>query len=128
MSSLYRAMKADAQGCPVCEPSARGLGLRVPVDIALGPDALCRPASGGLSVAPDSPLHLPQHRRPVQLGGTGRDPVFSTEAEALPLTLAYRPDPRAASQHGFIEPARPVSLEALQRDLCQTASLWRPWQ
>jgi len=77
-----------------------------------------------MSVAPNSPLNLPQHRRPVSLGGTGRDPVFHLDAQTLPENLTYRSDPRAPSQHGFVEPAGPTALDTLQRNLCQTADLW----
>ena len=124
MSKLYRSMKGGSPGRPLCEASARGLGVRVAIDINPSPDGLVHPQRGGMSVAPNTPFNLPQHRRPVSLGGTGRDPVFHLDAQALPETLAYRSDPRAPSQHGFVEPSGPVALDTFQRNLCQTAGLW----
>lgn len=124
MPTLYRSMKLGSPGRPLCEGSARGLGVRVLIDIKPSADGLAHPLLGGMSVAPNTPFNLPQHRRPVSLGGTGRDPVFHLDAQALPETLAYRPDPRAPSEHGFVEPTAAVALDTLQGNLCQTASLW----
>ena len=53
-------------------------------------------------MAPDDPASLPRHRRPRDLGGTGRTPVWEIDEELLGPRLAYRPDPTKPEVHGFI--------------------------
>jgi len=38
---------------------------------------------GGMSVAPDCPGHLSEHRRPAEHGGTGKDPVWELDVADL---------------------------------------------
>ena len=122
---LYRAMKPTSRNEPVCETSGRGLGVRVPRDIACTPSGTVLPATGGMSVAPNDPKHLPPHRRPLALKGLGRDPVFTVRESILLSSLRYRPDPARPQQHGFIEPATEVALSTFQGALCDTRSSWR---
>ena len=89
-------MKVAADGKPEVGPSARTLGVR-PGDLAphndveaIRPTDPVGPGQGGLSVAPYDPLGLPRARRPIQLGGVGRDPVWVLDLIALPPRLASR--------------------------------------
>jgi hypothetical protein len=75
-------------------------------------------------VSPDDPMNLPYIRRPPELQGTGRDPVWAiTDAELGP-DLCYRPDPSSPT-HGFVEAARPMTLAEYQRALARTQALWK---
>ncbi len=129
---LFRSMRPAADGRPLVAPSARGLGVRSDqvsgvfhYDLALDPvSGLVLPGTGGLSVAPADPARLPRHRRPPSLGGAGGDPVFAIARLALGPDLAYRPDPERPTRHGFIEPARPMSLDEFQAALAATRPRW----
>lgn len=121
--TLFRSMRPESDGLPRCGPSARTLGVRVPRDVEPDDGGLVHPGTGGLSVAPDNPHHLPPHRRPRSLNGTGIDPVFELAAPRLPSSLAVRRD---SPTHALIEPAHAMDLDAYQRALCDTRSLWSP--
>lgn len=130
---VYRAMTAAADGRPLLAPSARGLGVRTsadPLDIGVeqgmvGPSTPAR----GLSVAPDTPMNLPRHRRPPEWGGTGKDPVWSLDLGKLPDALRYVPDQVAGAgeraRHGIIEPATRMPLEEYEEALASTRDLWQ---
>lgn len=122
--TLYRAMTADANGEPACGSTARTLGVRSEVDIAVDADGQVHPDMGGMSVAPDSPLHLPRHRRPPEFGGTGKDPVWRIQEVHLGPMLRYNPDRGPHPQHGVIEPAISMTFEAYQRALQETVLYW----
>ncbi len=122
---LYRAMKADANGRPVCEDSARGLGVRVPRDIICSDSGTVMPRTGGMSVAPEDPKHLAPHRRPPSLGGVGQDQVFMAGRENLLHPLAYRPDPARPTEHGFVEPDVEMHISSFRVALCDTRPSWR---
>lgn len=125
MRRLYRAMKQGSQGMPELGESARTLGIRPGIDVlATRPTDPVPCGQGGLSVSPDDPMGLPVHRRPVAFQGTGRDPVWSIEEKSLGSDLAFRSDPGNA-RHGFIEPARTMTLNEFQHALRQTESLWQ---
>jgi hypothetical protein len=125
MTQLFRAMKEEDDGMPETGPSARTLGARPGIDVpSVDPNDVISPGQGGLSVSPDDPLGLPVHRRPPELQGTGKDPVWSLAVSDLGPDLIYRPDPKRPD-HGFIEPARPMSLDEFQRALAQTRDLWQ---
>jgi len=83
------------------------------------------PGSGGVSVSPNSPRNLPEHRRPPDFGGRGRDPVWSMDSGRLPEGLTYRPDPHNPAGHGFIEPSRPMTVDKYQSLLASTQGSWR---
>ena len=117
-------MKENASGQPEHGEHARFLGVRPEIDVAAtSPETLVHPGQGGLSVSPDDPMHLPRHRRPPELHGVGRDPVWSIDADALGPDLRFRLDPSNAG-HGFIEPVRPTPLGTYQYALSRTQSLW----
>jgi hypothetical protein len=125
MLRLYRSMREDQQGLPVVAPNARSLGVRPGKDVsAVQPGDMVFPDQGGLSVSPDDPTNLPYYRRPPALQGTGQDPVWAIDLNQLGPDLVYRPDP-ASTKHGFIEPARPMSLDAYQQALGATGPLWK---
>lgn len=77
------SMKSASDGRPVSERTARALGVRLGIDIPVGADGLVAGGGGGMSVAPDSPHHLPEHRRPLDCGGTGKDPIWELDIAAL---------------------------------------------
>lgn len=125
MPQLFRSMKEDALGLPQVGASARTLGIRPGIDVpATMAHDLVQPGQGGLSVCPDDPMSLPAYRRPIAFQGTGKDPVWTIDTADLGSDLIYRADPRRAG-HGFIEPARPMTLDQYQRAVEQTQGSWR---
>jgi hypothetical protein len=75
-----------------------------------------------MSVALDRPENLHPLRRPVALGGTGKDPVWSLDPEQLGPDLQRCED---SPTHGLIEPAREMSLDEYQQKLGDTKPLWK---
>jgi hypothetical protein len=127
-SRLYRSMKMAGDGYPASGPTARTLGVRPGVDIPVDADGVVAGGEGGMSVAPDSPDHLPEHRRPPSFGGTGKDPVWELDLADLGDALAYREDPLMPGVHGFIEPRLPMAFSEFEAALAQTRQAWRlPW-
>ncbi|NTX19499.1 hypothetical protein HT748_08285 [Burkholderia cepacia] len=88
-TDVYRAMKTGSDGLPVAEPTARGLGARPGVDIPVDSNGMVHPDTGGISVAPESARNLPPHRRPENLGGTGKDCAYVLNTSDLPKSLKY---------------------------------------
>jgi hypothetical protein len=117
---VYRAMREDSAGSPVVGPTARTLGVRPQVDIAVVAGQV-QPNTGGMSVAPDRPENLHPLRRPPNYGGTGKDPVWCLRADQIGADLQFRQD---SATHGLIEPARLMSLDEFQRRLEDTKHLW----
>jgi hypothetical protein len=77
-------MKADG-ALPMVEQSGRGLGVRADgkhADVHPDAEGLVHPGAG-MSVAPDDPMLLQQHRRPIEYGGTGDDPLWMIIDEDL---------------------------------------------
>jgi hypothetical protein len=81
------------------------------------------PVTGGMSVAPDEPANLPNHRRPKDLGGTAKHPAWAIQESDLPDGLRYRTDP-LNQEHGFIEPLRSMPFESYEELLESTRDLW----
>jgi hypothetical protein len=79
------------------------------------------PGTGGLSVAPDNPMNLPEHRRPARFGGTGKDPVWGIDVGDLGGDVIYRQD---KPTHGLFEPAREMSIGEFQEALADLAPRW----
>jgi hypothetical protein len=123
MLTLYRGMKADADGKPECGPTKRQLGACIPGDLDADVQGRVHPLTGGMSVTASNPRALPYHRRPQEWGGKGRDPVFGTDASKLGDDLAPRVDDEATS-HWLVEPARIMPADAYQRALCTTRLDW----
>jgi len=124
-TSIFRAMKATPSNTPLCEDSARGLGVRVPTDIRPDHQGNVHPASGGMSVSPDDPHHLPVSLRPASLKGYGKNPVFWLLTRGLGERLQFRRDPMKPDYHGYVEPACSMQLGAYRAALCETAPRWR---
>jgi hypothetical protein len=101
-------------------PTARTLGVRPGDDLPVVTGRVS-PGTGGMSVAPDSPMNLPDHRRPPQFGGTGKDPVWGIDTDSLGDDIVFRQDKRA---HGVLEPLREMSIEEFQEALANLAPNW----
>jgi hypothetical protein len=101
-------------------PTARTLGVRPGYDIPVVAGRV-GPGTGGMSVAPDSPMNLPDHRRPPKFGGTGKDPVWGITIDSLGVELIFRQD---KPNHGLFEPAREMSIDEFQQALADLASKW----
>ena len=70
------------------ESSARGLGVRLGVDVHPNSDGEVSPGEG-MSVAPDDPFLLDTHRRPKEFGGDGRDPLWVIDEAQLVEDLEF---------------------------------------
>ena len=79
------------------------------------------PNTGGMSVAVDTPMNLPEHRRPPEFGGTGRDSVFQYDTDNLPEGLQFRQN---TSTHAFIEPDKPMKISVFEELLAGTKPDW----
>jgi hypothetical protein len=86
-------MKMARDGLPEAGPTARTLGARREIDILIDDHGMVLGGGGGMSVAPDSPMNLPAHRRPPEYGGTGKDRAWELDAAELGNELVYREDP-----------------------------------
>lgn len=78
-----------------------------------------------MSVAPNSPQHLPEHRRPPDRGGTGKDPIWELDVAELGDELVYREDPLMPGVHGFLEPVSTMTFIAYESALIATRRAWR---
>lgn len=101
-------------------PTARTLGVRPTDDIPVHAGRV-RPGTGGMSVAPDSPMNLPEHRRPPKFGGSGKDPVWEISIDELGVDLVFYQD---KAKHGLFEPARETSMDDFQQALADLAPKW----
>lgn len=122
--SIFRAMKAEADGLPKVGRSGRELGVRIddPTrDLAVSEDGTVGPGTGGMSVALDTARNLPKPRRPRSLGGQGRDPVFTMFTAEAPPALLVRTD---NYPHALVEPSRRCPFRDFEADLASTRSLW----
>ncbi len=121
LKNLFRAMKANDDDLPIQGQSGRTLGARPGTDIPLSETETVAPGSGGMSVAPDDPGNLPNHRRPPSLGGDGRDPVFKIQVDLLPNSLTINQD---KPTHAMIEPACECLFDFYQTEIHNTQSDW----
>lgn len=122
---VCRAMIESDDGTPlICGGNPKRC-LRVKVgEIAQNEDGSVEPGQEGMSVSPRPPENLPRARRPVQLGGGGKDPVWELETDDLPDELVYRPDPNFPETHFFIEPAYQMTFEHYQQAIASTSVSW----
>jgi hypothetical protein len=51
--------------------------------------------------------------------------VFSIEPQQLGERLTYRPDPKKPKEHGFLEPARVMTIDEYQDVLAGTVNEWQ---
>jgi hypothetical protein len=124
MATLYRGMKDDGEGQPLCGPTGRTLGVRPEGDIVIREDGTVQPETGGMSVAIDDPRNLPEHRRPPEYGGWGPDPAWQIDEDDLPEGLVMRRDPEDPSRHGFVEPMETMTVDDYQEMLATSRSAW----
>jgi hypothetical protein len=117
-------MTEDRDGRPLVVSTARGLGVRLG-EIPADDDGVVEPEAGGMSVAVGDPGFLPEHRRPQEIGGTGPDPVWEIEESEIGELLECRRDPKKPTEHGFLEPVRPMQLEEYELALAETRDVWR---
>lgn len=118
-------MIADGDGLPRLDESARTLGARPAIDVPSADTEEVDIQQGGMSATSGSPANLPIHRRPPSIGGTGRDPIFAIEVEALGVNLLWRRDPDGPSGHGFLEPVRRMPFAEYQQALWATRPHWK---
>ncbi len=85
---------------------------------------MVHPESGGVSVSPPPPENLPEHLRPPEFGGYGKDHLFELDTDKLPSELRYRPDPKNPTGHGFVEPSESMSFEDFEQTIHGTRGLW----
>ncbi len=138
MPTVYRSMKRAADGLPVLESSARGLGVREPpapdADIDVDAAGNVERNGKGMSVARNW-RDLPRHRIPKRLnngqeGGLGPnsnfcwrygDGPFAPGLLAVGLELVLKPhDPTK----GNVVPSLAVPLTHYQADLEATRDGW----
>jgi len=126
MESLYRTMRADADGRPTVGRSARMLGVRVEgphADVVLDDAGQVLPGRGGMSVTVDDPAQMAPARRPRWLGhGLSEDRLFALPAPAVGGALTVRMNRGA---HGLVEPTQPRPLVAYEVDLAATRPKWQ---
>jgi hypothetical protein len=95
-------------------------------DVDPDSDGFLYPGGGGLSVAPNDPFHLPDHRRPKgPFRGTGRHPIWAIAEDVLPEELDYRQyPPTELPPHGVIEPSAAMLVDMFQMRLVDTRNRW----
>ena len=120
LKTIYRGMIETGNG-PQIGDTARTLGVRANVDIQIDGNRMVHPDTGGMSVSP-RPADLPMHRRPIEFGGTGKDPVWRINTRNLGPDLKYVPD---APGHGTVQPTRSMLFEEYQEALANTQKDWR---
>lgn len=118
-------MEEDGEGRPRVGATARRLGVRSGWDIPFDDEEQVEPFTGGMSVTPNSPEGLPFFRLPAGYGGTGKDPLWAIDSDALGDGLVYRPDDASPETHGFIEPSRGMRLDEFEDLLALTRNGWR---
>lgn len=125
VTRIFRAMRKDDRGHPVCGSEPNQLGGRLGVDVPEAIDELVETETGGMSATPDDPKLLPIYKRPKWLGGAGKLPVFEIEVAVLDVRLRVRRDPENPERHAFVEPAAAMTVNDYQAVLCATRRLWR---
>ena len=118
-SYIFRGM-TEEKGEPKVGDSARTLGVRPNRDIPVDTNGNVHPNTGGVSVSP-SPQDLPPHRKPIEFGGTGKDPVWKLDVADLGNDLQHVPDKPG---HGTIQPKQSMPLSKYQTALANLKSKW----
>lgn len=135
--TIFRCMKREPNNSqkPKCGPNRSSLGAKIGIppppagqdmkefDIWEDFNGCLHPASGGMSVAPDSPMNLPLSRRTKKWDGLapGNFEVFKLEVNNLPESLALRLDTQT---HGVVEPVVSCKSSVFQSELCSTKPNW----
>jgi hypothetical protein len=132
MPQIFRAMSRVGDK-PLVAPTARGLGVRRGVDIAVDDSGNVSPGSGGMSVAPDWKL-LPPWRIPRRLShivpqASGRNDDACWRfgengfiTEPIGEHLRFVPD---RPTHGVVEPALEMQLSRYEEALADTQHDWQ---
>ena len=128
ISEYFRAMRPTEGGLPFAGTNKRMLGA-LPSETNSA-DGTFGPGTGGMSVSPDSPWHIPHHRRPRGMGrgatGPALDWVFGITNEALNFAaLTARLDPVNPARHAFVEPLTTMTHSAYDTALMTTQAEWR---
>lgn len=123
--TVFRAMTPDDDGQPQVDASARTLGSRPSIDVPGDGTDDVDPGTGGMSVSIGAAHHLPAHRRPVEFGGSGADPIFVIEASELGPDLRVRTDDDGPSGHGFVEPVRRMEFNDYQQAIWASRPRWQ---
>lgn len=127
---LYREMAITDDGLPLTGPSNEALGIRTGgrlYDIPVNEDGTVEPRPeterrGGMSVAPRTPMNLPEQHRPPELGnGSGTYPVWCISTRALGPLLIYQ---ETSMTHGRVAPAARMSLLTYEDALAETRNDW----
>jgi len=113
-------MREDPNGGPAIGATARTLGVRPDDDIPVVGGKVSN-GTGGMSVAPDTPMNLPDHRRPPRFGGNGKDPVWGIDTRSLGADVVFRQD---KSNHGLFEPVREMLIDEFQQALADLVPMW----
>jgi len=138
MSKIVRSMESDGEK-PKIGTEKNMLGVRVApasrCDIPVDSDDNVYPATGGLSVTPAwkelpdflIPKRLKHHAK--EASGSNKLVVWTVGTGPFvqaPITdgLILRPDPAKPTQHGFVEPARTITIHHLQHLLANTQQDW----
>ncbi len=125
--TFYRAMRANADGRPLCGSTSATLGVRNG-EVELDSTGQVAPGNGGLSLTPDDPARLPVEFRPRALGGIGRLPVFAIDRGEIGSGLQVRADTFKPLIHAYLEPAYLMGFGAYQALLCKTSFCWRRYK
>lgn len=136
MPKVFRVMKCDEANRPAIGESSTALGVRIPKDIAPGESGIVHPNTGGMPESPNLES-LPPHMIPERLRysgfkrASGRNSGFvwrmgegDFEANAISVSLHFRPDPDKPSQHGLVEPSEAMTLERYREALRRTQTHW----
>ena len=125
--TLFRTMRADADGLPSIGREFSMLGVRIAgnhPDVKVLDDGTIKAEAGGMSVFID-PRKMPKSLRPRTLSdkpGESPYPCFKMEETKLPRELIFRRD---KDFHGLIEPQAQCKLEEYEARLQATRSEWR---
>jgi hypothetical protein len=126
---FYRVMIPGDDGLPKIGRSASTLGVRVEgrdrrPDIA-PKHGRVKPGCGGMSVTPDDwhGIYFAFLENAIDDGEP--DEVWCLQHGSLGVDLMFRADPAKPDTHGFIEPAREMSLEEYESALEATRPHWR---
>lgn len=135
MPKIFRSMLEDG-GKPKVGSEGKLLGVRIAPDprpdIAADGNGAVHPKTGGMSVAPDW-RKLPDHLIPRGLipRARGRDDLVCWRLGDLEFldgqpigSLVLRVDPAPSDKHGFIEPAKLMSIVDYQSALAATRDYW----
>lgn len=122
---LFRAMKGIFS--PDVGESARTLGVRPGADVEISSGSVGPKDSAGkfqgMSVAPDTPFNLFLVRRPVEFGGSGKDPVW-----AIKRSLVIDPNLQVVDDkpgHALLAPNKCLLYQEYKRSLEATRPFWK---